>query len=67
MAKIVILNFKFYLIISAEGREEGIKQGEQKGKLESKREIAKKLKKKHIPIDEIIEITELSREEIRNL
>ena len=50
-----------------EGFKEGLGEGEQKGKLESKREIAKKLKQKHIPIDEIIEITELSKEEIENL
>jgi len=50
-----------------DGRAEGPAEGEQKGKLESKQKIAKKLKEKNMAIDEIIEITELSKEEIEKL
>ena len=45
------------------GMEKGIKQGINKEKIE----IAKKLLKKGTPIEEIIELTELTEEEIKNL
>lgn len=47
----------------AEGRAEGLTAGEKKKQIE----IAKKLKTKNMSIEEIIEITELSKEEIENL
>lgn len=47
----------------AGARDEGIEQGEKKKQLE----IAKKLLKKGMTIEEIIEITELSKEEIEKL
>lgn len=48
-------------------REEGIKEGENQGKEKSKKEIAKKMKEKNIPIDTIIEVTGLSKEEVTKL
>lgn len=39
----------------------------EKGKTEGKIEIAKKLLDKNVPIDEIIEITSLTKDEIENL
>ena len=49
------------------GKEEGIRQGIDKGKKEKQMEIAKKMLKKGMPINEIIELTELTEEEIINL
>ena len=54
------------------GLDEGYKRGEKAGKIEGKREgineekvkIAKKLLNKNMPIDQIIEVTELTKEEI---
>ena len=46
------------------GEKIGEKKGETKGKIEAKRKIAKKLLDKEIPIEQIIEITELTKEEI---
>lgn len=43
--------------------EKGIQEGEKKKQIE----IAKKLLSKNIPIDEIIEITDLTKEEVENL
>ena len=45
------------------GRDEGIKEGEEKGK----KEVAKKLKQKNMKIEEIIEITGLTKQEIEKL
>ena len=39
----------------------------RKGKTEGKKEAAKKMKEKNIPIETIIEITELTKEEIEKL
>lgn len=50
-----------------EGIAEGIKQGEKKGVKKKQLEIAKKLLNKKMPIEEIIEITELTKEEIEKL
>ena len=44
----------------AEGRKEGIVEGEKKAKLET----AKKMLEKNIPLKTIVEITELTEEEI---
>ena len=49
------------------GIEKGIKQGLAQGINKEKIEIAKKLLKKGTPIEEIIELTELTEEEIKNL
>ena len=38
-----------------------------KAKKESKIEIAKKLLAKNLPLEQIMELTELSKEEIKNL
>ena len=46
------------------GREEGIDIGKNEGKIEEKMVVAKIMLKKHIPIKDIIEITELTNEEI---
>ena len=40
---------------------------EKKGFVEGKKEIAKKMKQKNISIDEIVELTGLSKEEIEKL
>ena len=48
-------------------REEGEEKGREKGEKKSKSEIAKKLLAKKMPIDEIIEITELTKEEIEKI
>ena len=55
----------------AEGKAEGLAEGKAKGLSEGEKkkqlEIAKKMKSKNIPIDEIIELTELSKDEIEKL
>ena len=50
-----------------EGREIGIKEGIKEGKKEAKKEIAKALVKENMPIDKIVTITGLSKEEIEDL
>ena len=50
-----------------EGREIGIKEGIKEGKKEAKKEIAKTLVKEKMPIDKIVTITGLSKEEIEDL
>ncbi len=45
------------------GKKEGIKEGKEKEKIEN----AKKMKAEKIPIETIIKITELTREEIEKL
>ena len=50
-----------------EGRKEGRKEGIIEGLKEGKRQTAKKMLNKSISIDDIIEITGLSRKEIENL
>ncbi len=47
--------------------EKGIKQGIKQGMKNEKKEIAKKLKAKNMPIEEIIEITGLTKEEIEEM
>ena len=46
-----------------EAKEEGIEEGERKKQIE----MAKKLLNKNMPIEEIEEITELTKEEIQKL
>ena len=50
-----------------EGKEQGLKEGKEKGKKENQLEIAKKMLNKGKSIEEIIEFTELSKEEIKEL
>lgn len=52
-----------------EDRERKIIEDKSKaeGKTEGKKQIAKKMKAKNIPIEEIIELTGLTKEEIENL
>ena len=50
-----------------EGREEGRKEGRKEGQMAERLEIAKKMKSKNIPIEEIIELTCLTKEQIENL
>ena len=50
-----------------DGRSEGIAQGLAEGKAEEKIEIAKKMKLKNMPINEIIELTGLSKKDIDSL
>lgn len=51
----------------ARGEARGKVIGEAKGKLEKARETAKKMREKNFPIEEIIELTGLSRKEIEEL
>ena len=50
-----------------EGRMEGRQEGRQEGRVDGHYEVARKLLKRKRPIDEIIEDTSLSREEIESL
>ena len=49
------------------GVEEGIEKGIEKGKEQQRKEIAKKLLKIRIPIEQIIETTGLTKQEIEEL
>ena len=53
--------------LKSQARAKGEKIGMEKGSKNAKLEIAKKMRLKNIPIAEIIEFTELSKEEIENL
>ena len=53
--------------VRREALAEGIAEGEAKGKTEGKTEIAKNLLKKDYSIEEIVEITGLTKEEIEKL
>ena len=53
--------------IYSDGVEDGIKQGESKGKKEKAIEIAKKMLKRDMNLEQISEITELTKEEIEKL
>lgn len=48
-------------------KNEGIEEGEKIGKKKKQREIAKKMLSRKMPIEEIIEITGLTRKEIENI
>lgn len=56
-----------YRRLKEEGKIEGIKEGIKEGEKQGKLAVAKKLLKKGISIDEIAEITELPKEEIKKL
>ena len=47
-----------------QGKEEGLKQGKEEGIKQNKIEIAKKLLNSNMPIEQIMKITELSKENI---
>lgn len=47
-----------------EGRREGRQEGRQEGRREEKRELAKRLLQKGVPINEVVEITDLGPEEV---
>ena len=49
------------------GMKQGMKQGREEGKKQEKIEIAKKLKEKNMDIEEIVEITGLTLEEINKI
>ena len=49
------------------GMKKGIEKGIKKGSKEKQKEIAKKMKEKNMNMDTIIEITDLSEEEIEKL
>ena len=49
-----------------EGFEQGIEEGKKQGKKENNKEIAKKLLAKGMTIEEVIEITGLTLEDIEN-
>ncbi|MCL2877046.1 MAG: transposase, partial [Betaproteobacteria bacterium] len=51
----------------AEGRIEGQKEGRAEGRVEASRAIARNLLKLGRPIDEIMSVTSLSKEEIQSL
>jgi predicted transposase/invertase (TIGR01784 family) len=53
--------------ITTSYHEKGREQGKLEGKLEGKAEVAKKMLAKNISIDEIVEITELTREQVEKL
>ena len=44
-----------------------LEDSKSEGKLEEKMETAKRMKEKNIPIEEIMEITELTKQQIENL
>lgn len=50
-----------------EGRKEGREEGREEGIKEAKVEVAKKLLKMNIELEKIIEITELTKEELEKL
>jgi len=54
-------------IVKKEGKEEGREEGIEEGKKKNAIKIARKMKAKGRPIDEIVEFTELSKEEIDKL
>ena len=49
------------------GKNDGLEQGRAEGIIQTNKEIAKKLKEKGLSIDFIIEITNLTKEEIEKL
>ena len=51
----------------AEGLKQGIEEGKREGRKEAIRETAKKLLEMKIPIEQIVQATELTEDEIRKL
>ena len=49
------------------GHSEGLKEGEKLGINKNKIETAKKMKEENIPLDTIVKITGLTKEEIEKL
>ena len=49
------------------GKEEGMKKGLQEGKISEKKDIAKKMLEIGMDIEQIMKITDLSKEEIEKL
>ena len=49
------------------GRKEGKEEGKEEGKKEEKKEIAKSMLKEKMPIETIMKVTKLSREEIEKI
>ena len=49
------------------GKKDGIKIGEKSGQKKEKLAVAKKMKEINIPIEQIMQVTELSKEEIEKL
>ena len=58
---------KDYVTNMEGAKEEGIKQGKKEGEKNEKIEMAKKMLAEKIPIETIIKITNLKKEEIENL
>ena len=50
-----------------EGKQEGLEEGEQRGEKKAKLEYARRMLEKGYPVEDICEITGLSREEIQTL
>ena len=50
-----------------DGKKEGLKEGQILGKKETQKEIARKMLEKNFSIEEIQDITSLSKEEIENI
>jgi len=50
-----------------EGKEEGIKEGKKEGKKEGIKEVARSLKSMNLPIEQIMQATGLTAEEIKQL
>ena len=51
----------------AEGRERGMKEGMKEGKKKKQLEIAKKMKKRKMLIEDIVDLTGLSRDEVEKI
>ena len=62
-----IMEKNLYNLKMQYAREQGIEIGEENGRKDTKTEIARKMKKLGKPIEEIIELTELTKEEIEKL
>ena len=50
-----------------QGKQEGLEEGEKKGKQEAKLEYARRMLEKGYPIEDVCEITGLSRAEVEKL
>ncbi|UCZ54951.1 hypothetical protein LGQ02_09475 [Bacillus shivajii] len=49
------------------GMEKGMEKGYRKGKKLAKVEVAKKLLSKEMPVEEVVEVTGLSKEQVEQL
>ncbi len=50
-----------------EGRKQGLKEGKEEGERNKQIEIAKKMKEKNMSVETIIELTELTKDEVEQL